>query len=264
MKYFLAFALVKILAVACVGSGPTHTPAPTTDIRATVEAEVAATRTAARAVEATVSAKVEATRSAVPTPTPVVITVFAPTPEPYVAAPGSMEHGIDELYRCLQESEELRSFMLVGMEQEGWSGEFADDQLSILLDDQDSFTELALDGAAEDSVLASALSLMGEMAGELCGLEDAPPVPVFGDDLEMSDAEVEALLGEFFDCYHSDPEAQAFIKSIFVEGPKGHLFEPMMNDRDLFLEPLLAYMLQDPDGADFLVDIHLLFDAMCR
>ena len=49
---------------------PTATPEPTPDVRATVEAGIAATREAEESIEATIAARVEATKAAEPTPTP--------------------------------------------------------------------------------------------------------------------------------------------------------------------------------------------------
>ena len=171
MRWLLTLSLVSILAVACVGTAPTpaHTPAPTVDVGATVEAAVEATRTVERAVEATVSARVEATRAAAPTSTPVVMTTYAPTPEPYVAAPGSMEQGIEEFYKCLRDSEEFRALLLTVMGEDGLSREGVSSLLDLLIAEKELFTELMLEAVEEDPEFASMLSLLGVMAGELCG-----------------------------------------------------------------------------------------------
>ena len=93
MKWVLTFALVSILTVACSGAAPTYTPVPTVNVAATVESAIEATRSVEREVRATEDALAEATRAAELTATPVVTTVFVPTPEPYVAGaracPGS-------------------------------------------------------------------------------------------------------------------------------------------------------------------------------
>ena len=104
MRWFSTLLVVFILTVACVGTAPTNIPASTVDVGATVDAAVEATRAVERAADATAEAAraadatAEAARAAVPTPTPVVptptpvvMTIYAPTPEPYVAPSG--QHG---------------------------------------------------------------------------------------------------------------------------------------------------------------------------
>ena len=93
------------------------------------------------------------------------MTIYVSTPEPYVAAPGAMEQGIEEFYACLQESEEFRALYLAGMEQSGFSREFADDLTSLFLEDKKLFTQAVLETAEEDPEYASMLSLLGGMAG---------------------------------------------------------------------------------------------------
>ena len=94
MRWPMVLVIVLLLSAGCTSTAPTQTPSTTVDVGGTVDAAVEATRTAERAVEATVDASVEATRAAAPTSTPVVMTIYAPTPEPYVALPGRMEQGI--------------------------------------------------------------------------------------------------------------------------------------------------------------------------
>ena len=110
-------------------------------------------------MNATKDAREEATREAAPTATPVVMTIYVPTPEPHVAALGTMEQGIEELYVCLQESEEVRALYLAVIEHSGVSREFADDLTSLLLEDQRLFTQAMLGTAEEDPEFASMLSL---------------------------------------------------------------------------------------------------------
>ena len=92
--FLLALALaLTLLSLAGCSTPPAQTkeagafdrPTTTTDIRATVEAEVAATRTMERAVDATITAAVAATKTAVPTIHPTqtpVPTEPPPTPTP--------------------------------------------------------------------------------------------------------------------------------------------------------------------------------------
>ena len=112
MRWFVPLVFLVVLMLGCSGAAPTALPAPTVDVSATVEAAVEATRAVDRSVSATLEARADATRAAVPTATPVVMTIYAPTPEPYVAAPGSIEQGIEELHTCLQESDEFRAVFL--------------------------------------------------------------------------------------------------------------------------------------------------------
>ena len=110
MRWFVPLVFVVVLILGCSGAAPTATPSPTVDVSATVDAAVEAIGAVDRSVSATLEARAEATRVAVPTATPLVMTIYAPTPEPYVAAPGSIEQGIEELHTCLQESDEFGPF----------------------------------------------------------------------------------------------------------------------------------------------------------
>ena len=120
---WLLLMFLGFFSVGCSTGALTNTPVPTVDVAATVESAVEATRVAERAVNATEDAREEATREATPTATPVVMTIYVPTPEPYVAAPGSIEKGVEEFYLCLKENERFRSFYLSGMEQAGLSSD---------------------------------------------------------------------------------------------------------------------------------------------
>ena len=259
MRRFLLL-LVGVLFVGCSTSVPTNTPAPTVDVAATVESAVEATRVADRAVNATEDTREEATREAAPVATLVVMTIYVPTPEPYVAAPGTIERGIEELHACLQESREFRSLFVAGIEQEGLSREAADDFARAMLEDEEFFTEAMLDAAEEDPEYASLVSLLGGMAGELC----SPVVPPPDYDLEMSDSELEVLLGEFFDCYHSDSEVRSLMEAVAGDETGFGFFGSMMSDRDLFMEVFLLGARQDPDGAEYLAVFDALLEAMCR
>ena len=260
MRWFLTLAIVSVLVAACSASTPTQTPSPTVDLEATIDAAVEATRTVERAVAATVDASVEATRAAAPTATPVVMTIYAPTPEPYVAPPGSMEQGIEEMHRCLQESEEFRALFVAGIEQEGLSREAADDYAQAMLEDEEFFAEAMLEAADVDPAYASMLALSGELAGELCG----PVVQPHGQDLGASDSEVEVLLGEFFDCYHSDPEIQAFMEASFKGDTGAGFFDALMSNRELFVGSVLAGVRQDPNAAADIEGLGVFVEAFCR
>ncbi len=235
-------------------------PSPTLDVPATVEAAVEATRTVDRSVQATSEAWAEATRAALPTATPVVMTIYAPTPEPYVAAPGTIEQGIDELYTCLQDSDEFRAFFLSSFEQSGAGHESAETLFSMFLEDKDLFVEAMLLAAEEESEYASMLSLIGGMAMELCG--PAAEVPLH--DLGMSDADAEALLDEVYDCYNSDSRLQALLMASVGNDPEGRLLELLMSNRELFVTSSLIGARQDPDVAEMLESLDLLLEAVCR
>ena len=195
-----------------------------------------------------------------PTSTPVVMTIYAPTPEPYVAPPGSMEEGIEEMYRCLQEHEEVRVVFALGMQQKGLSPEGAEGFLQAMLEDEEVFTEVILAAAESDPASASLLALLGDPAGELCGpVAEAP-----GRDLAAGDSELEVLLGELFECYHSVPEVRALIE-VSLEGEAGAgFFGAVMSDRDLFVELALVGVHQDPDAAEELEYLEVALEALCR
>ena len=262
MRWFLPVVLMLTLMTACSASAPTSAPSPTVDVAATVDAAVDATRAVDRSVQATVEARAEATRAAapaattVPTATAVVMTEFVSTPEPYVAAPGTIEQGIEELHACLQGSEELRALSLAMMEQSGASRDF----ISSLLEDKELFTHMMLEVAEEDPEYASMLSLFGGMAGELCG----PMAQVPAYELGMSDAEAEALLGEIFDCYNSDSPLRYLMESSMPSGMEGRFIELLLTDKGLFVETALSGARRDPEGAETLILMGKWVDAMCR
>ena len=147
MRWFVPLVFVVVLVLGCSGAAPTSTPSPTVDVSATVDAAVEATRAVDRSVSATSEARSEAPRAAVPTATPVVMTIYAPTPEPYVAALGSIEQGIEELHTCLQDSDEFRALFLTGIEQAGLSRESAGDFADLLLEEKQLFVEAMLQTA---------------------------------------------------------------------------------------------------------------------
>ena len=272
MRRFAALVFVVILAMGCSNAAPepvttpavlvTPTlPASTVDVSATVEAAVEATRTVDRSVQATSEARAEATRAVAPTATPVVMTIYAPTPEPYVAAPGTIEDGIAELYFCLQESEEFRSLYLTGIEQSGIIREAAGDVAGMLLEDQDLFVKAMLETAASYPEYALVLSLLGDMAGELCGPGIQAPASY---ELDMSDGDAEALLGEYFDCYHREPEVRALVESSLADDSETQIYGFLMSDRELFIAVSLAGMRQDPDSSESLAGLQLALEAMCH
>ena len=259
MRWFVPLAFLVILMLGCSGAAPTALPAPTVDVSATVEAAVEATRAVDRSVSATLEARAESTRAAVPTATPVVMTIYAPTPEPYVAAPGSIEQGIEELHTCLQESDEFRAVFFSMIEESGVSRDSAEALGGVLLEDKDLFVEAALLEAEEDPEYASMLSLLGGMAGDLC----SPVAQVSPHDLGMSDADAEALLGEVYDCYHSDPDFQTLMTS--SEDNRGiRVIELVTSDRDLFVGIMLLGAQEDPESAEALGGLDSLVDSMCR
>ena len=113
--------------------------------------------------------------------------------------------------------------------------------------------------AEEDPEYASMLSLLGGMAGELC----SPVAQVSPHDLGMSDADAEALLGEVYDCYHSDSDFQALMTS--SEDNRGiRVIELVTSDRDLFVGIMLLGAQEDPESAEALGGLDSLVDAMCR
>ena len=264
MRWFVPLVFIVVLILGCSGTAPTAIPAPTVDVSATVDAAVEATRAVDRSVSATVEARVEATRVAAPTVTPVVMTIYAPTPEPYVAAPGDIEQGIEEMYTCLQESDEFRTLFLTGIEQAGLSRDSASDFADLFLEDKELFVKVMLQGAEEDPEYASMMSLLGGKAGDLCGpgVVAGAEVPLY--DLGMSDADAEALLGEVYDCYNSDPDVRALMMASVEDDLEGRLFESLMSNRELFVTASLVGSRQDPDVAVALEDLDLLLDAVCR
>lgn len=264
MRWFLLL-LVGILLVGCSTAAPTYTTAPTVDVAATVDAAVEATRVVERAVEATVDARVEATKAApthtpVPTPTPVVMTVFVPTPKPYVSAPGSIEHGIDELYSCLTENEEFRALYSASMGQAGFSSDSTVSLADPFLGDKDLFVEAMLQVAEEDSEYASMLSLVGGMAGEFCEVMD----PVLAGDSGINSAEAEVVLGGLYDCLHENEEFLDFLlNSQEDEDTRALLSLFLSSDRELFIGLLLAGAREDPEVAEGLLQIEALVAAAC-
>ena len=263
MRFYLhlVFVLVLALMAGCSAPAPTATSFPTPDVSATVAAAVEATRAVDRSAQATSEARAEATRSAAPTSTPVVMTIYAPTPEPYVAAPGSIEQGVDELHTCLLESEEFRALFLAEMEMEGMDRESADYLASAMVDDKELFTQAMLGAAEMDPEYASMLSLLGGMVGELCG----PGVQAHSsNELGMSNTEAETLLAEYFDCYHSVPAVKAMVGASLADETEAQLHEFLMSDRNLFIAVSLAGARQDPDAAESLTGVQLMLDAMCR
>ena len=213
-----------------------------------------------RSVSATSEARAEATRAAVPTATPVVMTIYAPTPEPYVAAPGDIEQGIEELDTCLQDSDEFRTLYFSAIQESGVSRDSAEDLGSVLIEDKELFVDAMLQAAEEDSEYASILSLLGGMAGELCGPGAGVPLHNLG----MSDADAKTLLGDIYDCYHSDSDFRALMTSSVEDNPHSRLFESLMSDRNLFMNISLAGARQDPDAAESFVGLRAVLDAIGR
>ena len=274
---FAAFVMVSLmLGVACSGGSPDAVQEPAVDLAATVEAAVEATRSAEREPWTPVPTAIPVstatplpTATPEPTATPVPTATYVPTPEPYVAAPGSMERGIEELYACLQESEELRAAYLVGMEQSGLSRELADSFTSLLLQDEELFTQMMLVAAEQDSKFASKLSLDASTPGGIC--DRMAQIPTHG--LSMSDSDAEALLGEVFDCYSSDSALKELVDYHMFRMPADspvpddvheRLVRSVMSDKDFFVGILLMGAREDPDVDEALADMDSMLDARCR
>ena len=77
-------------------------------------------------------------------------------------------------------------------------------------------------------------------------------------------ADAEALLGEVYDCYNSDPDVRALMMASVEDDLEGRLFESLMSNRELFVTASLVGSRQDPDVAVALEDLDLLLDAVCR
>ena len=260
MRRFVPLAFLVVLILGCSGAAPTATPSPTVNVSATVDARVEATLAVDRAVRATSEARAEATRAAAPTATLVVMTIYAPTPEPYVAAPGSIEQGIEELHICLQGNEEFRALFLGSIEQAGLSRDSAEDLGGVLIGDKELFVEAMLQAAEDDPQQASILSMLGGMAGELCGPGAGVPLH----DLGMSESEAEVLLGEVYDCYHSDSDFRALMTSSVEDNSQSRMVESLMSDRNLFVTATLLGARQDPGSAEGLAALDLPVEAVCR
>ena len=243
------FSLAPILMVACAGGAPTQAPSPTVDLEATIAAAVDATRSYERAVEATADVEMEATRVATPTATPVVMTIYAPTPEPFVASPGSMEQGIEEMRRCLRESKEFRAFFVASIELEGWSRDSADDLSRALIEDKDLFVEAMLGAAEEDAAYASMSSILGGMAGEACG----SPASGVTNDLGMGVGEARLLVEEFYDCLGSDEGTGEYFLSMVGEVEKS-----------VFVDVFLLSMREEGAAPGALIQMERDLDQYCR
>ena len=115
---------------------------------------------------------------------------------------------------------------MTGVEQAGLSRESAGDFADLFLEDKELFVEAMLLAAEEEPEYASLLSLSGGMAGEFCG--PAAEVPLYN--LGMTDADAEALLGELFDCYDSDPDVRALLMSSVGDDPEDRLVESLMSN----------------------------------
>ena len=96
------------------------------------------------------------------------------------------------------------------------------------------------------------------MAGKLCG--PTAQVPTY--ELGVSDAEAEALLGEYFDCYHSDSDFRALTELSLGDDSEVALLESLMSDRDLFVGLALLGARQDPESAESLQALRFALDAM--
>lgn len=315
MRWFLLL-LVGILSVGCSTTAPTNTTSPTVDVAATVDVAVEATRDVERAVEATLDARPEATptHTPVPTATLVVMNTLVPTPEPYVAAPGSVERGLGELYDCVASDEIFRDLFLASV---SLGDESVDWLFREMLEDRDLFVLGMMQVANEDPAFAVLLSAFSEMEGGSCGPEGADSSPVVEDTLgfwvaaykggwegvvalmeaELEDLEAEseraeaslrkgvpfslieksyedalgmgvveadALLGELFDCYGSDPDVREIMDSHVPDGSSDHYFPSVMRDRDMFVLVSRTYARQEDDGAERLVDLDFALEAMCR
>ena len=310
MRWFLLLLMWGILSLGCSTTAPTNTAPPTVDVAATVAAAVEATRVVERTVEA---ADNRMSPTAAPTVTLVVMNTLVPTPEPYVAVPGSVERGLGELYDCVVNDEKVRDFFL-GLVNTG--EESVDWLWREMLEDRDLFVRGMMQVANEDPAFAVLLSAYGEIEGGGCDPEGADSSPVaddalrfwvaaYGDGLEgvlalldadlafleaeserlkalskgvpgrpigesyedalgMDPLEADALLGELFDCYGSNPDVRDIMGSHVPSDSGDHHFRSSMLDRDLFVMVSRAYARQEDDGAESLAELDLVLEAMCR
>ena len=249
MRWFLLL-LVGILSVGCSMTAPTNTTVPTVDVAATVDAAVEATRVVERAIETAADTEMDVMRVAAPAATPVVMTTFVPTPEPYVSSPGSVERGISELHGCLQESEEFRALLSTGLRHEGLSGESADELVSAFIEDKELLIDVLLGAVEEDSDHGSMLSIVGEMAGELCGPSASDAVD---EELGMALDEARLLVGEFYDCLANDEEVGEYFLSQFGEVERG-----------VFVDVYLLLLREEGGIAETLVRMESDLNRYCR
>ena len=310
MRVILFLLGSVLLSTGCSGLGNREGENAGVDIEATVEASVEATRVMERTVEAADS---RISPTAEPTDTPVVMSVLAPTPEPYVVVPGSMERGAGVVYDCLVNDEIFRDIFLSSVNS---GNESVDSLWSAMLEDRDLFVRGMMSVADEEPDLAVMLSVYSGFEDGFCGTENADSSPIvrgalrfwvgaYGDGVEgvvalldaeiealdaqskclegviksvswssecemyedalgMSFQEVDALLGELFDCYHSNAEVQDIMDSHVSSDFNDHYFPSVMTDRDGFVMFSRAYARQEDDGADRLAELDLVLEAMCR
>ena len=130
-----------------------------------MEASVEATRVVERTVEAARDSWVSPTVA--PTGTPVVMSTLAPTPEPYVVVPGSMERGAGVVYDCLVNDEIFRDIFLSSFN----SGD--DPLLGAMIEDRDLFVRGMMSLADGEPDLAVMLSVYSGFGSGFCGTENA-------------------------------------------------------------------------------------------
>ena len=154
--------MVVVLSVlACAGDEPTPTPtaipkpsltpalepAATPNLSATIEAAIEATIETEASIESTVTARVEATNT---------------------AAPEEEERLIKALYDCIQSDTFFKEYILEAMEADGAMAE----EMSLLLEDWDSFRAMMLVALRSDSPYGEDLVPLTTLFETICNPEE--------------------------------------------------------------------------------------------
>ena len=283
MGIFVPLVIVVILAVGCSGSStpptpipvsepllaptvqaPSTAPSPTPDVSATVEAAVQATREVDRML------RIASGASAVPTATPVVMTLLVPTPEPFVVAPGEVEEAVDQFIDCFHGDAGFRAALLAGMEADLAGSGMSQEEIEFLVEELLSDREGLLSFAEEEPDAAVALVAMGGI-DDVCTQDASGPVGTTGLPSAVSDEFLESMVG-LYDCMQENEALRAVFLLWFKSGLTGEgaspvvadaLMEAIMRDREVFLEVVSLGAEQDSGQMSAEVPLSEFVDALC-
>ena len=186
--------------------------------------------------------------SPVPTPT---LALPAPTIDPLALSSARVQEWAGQFFDCVQGDADIGSGFREGVESRVESGDVGPDLKQFIgegfFEDRDVFVGVLVKEAEQDQEKVALMSvLLGAML-DLFATDD--PLPF--ETLDIDDAEIELLLGQFHDCLGSDRELRApFLAQGNGEVASGYL-EELLRERDWYVGLMYIHTVQDAAARRF-------------
>ena len=184
--------------------------------------------------------------SPVPTPT---VALPPPTMDLLALSPARVQEWAGQFFDCVQDDDDIGSGFRKGVESKTESADTGPDLKQFLgegfFEDRDAFVGLLVQGAERGPERVALMSVLLGVMLDLCATDDPLPIEA----LDIDDAEIELLLGQFHDCLGSDRE----LRESFLAQGNGEVasryLEYLLSEKDWYVGLMYAHTVQDAAAA---------------